>query len=93
MAKLLNLKKYLRSEVAPITLSWPLGIALHVTPLQHFPLPTKIRTEFLEPIYFDADPAMADNQAYVERMYLEVEQRIQAGMNALAKKRKFMIFG
>jgi 1-acyl-sn-glycerol-3-phosphate acyltransferase len=93
LAKLLNLKKYLRSEVAPITLSWPLGIALHVTPLQHFPLPTKIRTEFLEPIYFDADPAMADNQAYVERMYLEVEQRIQAGMNALAKKRKFMIFG
>ena len=36
---------------------------------------------------------MADNQEYVERMYIEVEQRIQVGMDTLAKKRKFPIFG
>lgn len=93
LAKLLHLKKYLRSDVAPITLSLPLGVALHVTPLQHIPLPSKIRTEFLEPIYLDADPAKADDPAYVHRMYLEVESRIQAGMDRLAKKRKFPIFG
>lgn len=93
LAKMLNLKKYLRSEVAPITLSWPLGIAVHVTPLQHIPLPAKIRTEFLEPVYFDSDPAMADNNAYVQKMYVEIEARIQAGMDALARKRKFPIFG
>lgn len=93
LAKALNLKKYLRSEVAPVTLSWPLGIAIHVTPLQHIPLPSKIRTEFLEPIFFDAPPEMADDLAYVEGMYAEVESHIQAGMDKLAKKRKFPIFG
>ena len=93
LAKLLHLKKYLRSDVAPITLSLPLGVALHVTPLQHIPLPSKIRTEFLEPIYLDADPAKADDPEYVQRMYLEVEGRLQAGMDQLAKKRKFPIFG
>ena len=93
LAKLLNLKKHLRSEVAPITLSFPLGLAVHVTPLQHIPLPAKIRTEFLEPIYFDANPALADDEAYVQRMYTEVESRIQAGMDQLALKRKFPIFG
>lgn len=93
LAKLLKLKKYLRSEVAPITLSFPLGIALHVTPLQHIPLPAKIRTEFLEPVRFDGDPALADDPDYVHQKYLEVEARIQAGMDMLAQRRKFPIFG
>ena len=93
LAKLLNLKKLLRSEVAPITLSWPLGLAVHVTPLQHIPLPAKIRTEFLEPIQLSTDPAMADDAAYVQQMYEEVERRIQAGMDRLAAKRRFPVFG
>lgn len=93
LAKWLHLKKLLRVEVAPITLSWPLGIALHVTPLQHVPLPAKIRTEILAPIYFDADPKKADDADYVQRMYTEIESRIQAAMDRLAAKRKFPIFG
>ena len=93
LAKLLRLKKLLRVEVAPITLSWPLGIALHVTPLQHVPLPAKIRTELLAPIYFDADPKKADDAAYVQQIYTEIEGRIQAAMDRLAAKRKFPIFG
>lgn len=93
LAKLLNLKKYLRSDVAPITLSFPLGIALHVTPLQHIPLPAKIRTTFLEAVYFDGDPALADDPDYVHRKYQEVQARIQAGMDMLAQRRKFPIFG
>lgn len=93
LAKLLNLKKWLRSEVAPVTLSWPLGLAVHVTPLQHIPLPAKIRSEFLEPIQLSKDPAMADDEAYVQRMYHEVEARIQAGMDRLAAKRRFPVFG
>ncbi|HEX5360465.1 MAG TPA: hypothetical protein VFW49_05155, partial [Fluviicoccus sp.] len=78
---------------APITLSWPLGLAVHVTPLQHIPLPAKIRTEFLEPIQLSTDPAMADDAAYVQQMYEEVERRIQAGMDRLAAKRRFPVFG
>lgn len=93
LAKLLKLKKYLRSDVAPLTLSFPFGIALHVTPLQHIPLPAKIRTEFLEAVYFDGNPALADDPDYVHQKYHEVEARIQAGMDMLAKRRKFPIFG
>ena len=35
-------------DVAPITLSWPLGLALHITPLQNIPLPARIRTRIME---------------------------------------------
>ena len=93
LAKLLKLKERIRSELAPITLSWPFGLALHLTPFQHIPLPAKIRTEILDPIYLDTDPARLDDQEYVDAMYDEIETAIQAGMNKLASKRKFPIFG
>jgi hypothetical protein len=83
----------MRSEVAPITLSWPFGLGLHLTPFQHVPLPAKIRTRIMEPIYLDTDPQRLDDQAYVETMYEEIESTIQAGMDELAKKRRFPIFG
>lgn len=93
LAKLLKLKERMRSDVAPITLSWPLGIALHLTPFQHIPLPAKIRTEMLEPIYLDSDPARLDDQEYVDSIYEEIESRIQVAMDELAEKRRFPIFG
>jgi 1-acyl-sn-glycerol-3-phosphate acyltransferase len=93
LAKVLKLKERMRSDVAPITLSVPFGVTLHLTPFQHVPLPAKIRTEFLEPIYFDTDPDKENDNEYVARMYSEVESRIQAGMDRLAKKRKFPIWG
>jgi 1-acyl-sn-glycerol-3-phosphate acyltransferase len=93
LAKLLKLKERMRVEVAPITFSMPFGVALHLLPLQHIPLPAKIRTELLEPIYLDSDPAKADDEDYVNRIYAEVESRIQAGMDRLAKKRRFPLFG
>jgi 1-acyl-sn-glycerol-3-phosphate acyltransferase len=94
LAKLLKLKERIRSEVAPITLSWPFGLLpLHLTPFQHIPLPAKIRTEILDPIYLDTDPARLDDQEYVEAMYDEIEAAIQSGMNKLAKRRKFPVFG
>jgi 1-acyl-sn-glycerol-3-phosphate acyltransferase len=93
LAKALKLKERMRSDVAPITLSVPFGVTLHLTPFQHVPLPAKIRTEFLEPIYFDTDPDKENDNEYVGRMYKEVESSIQAGMDRLAKKRKFPIWG
>jgi 1-acyl-sn-glycerol-3-phosphate acyltransferase len=93
LAKVLKLKERMRSDVAPITLSVPFGVTLHLTPFQHVPLPAKIRTEFLEPIYFDPDPDKENDNDYVNAMYKEVESRIQAGMDRLAKKRKFPIWG
>jgi len=93
LAKVLKLKERMRSDVAPITLSIPFGVTLHLTPFQHVPLPAKIRTEFLEPVFMDTDPDKENDNAYVDRMYKEVESRIQAGMDRLAKKRKFPIWG
>ena len=93
LAKRLNLKERMRSDVAPITLSWPFGLALHLTPFQHVPLPAKIRTQILDPVYLDADPARLDDQDYVEAMYDDVEARIQVAMDELAERRKFPIFG
>jgi len=93
LARLLKLKERMRVEVAPITLSVPFGVALHLTPFQHIPLPAKIRTELLEPIYLDSDPARADDEDYVNQVYAQVESSIQAGMDRLAKKRRFPIFG
>lgn len=93
LAKLLGLKEKMRVDVAPITFSFPFGVALHLMPFQHIPLPAKIRTEFLEPVYLDTNPARADDDEYVDAMYHEVQARIQAGMDRLAKKRRFPVFG
>jgi 1-acyl-sn-glycerol-3-phosphate acyltransferase len=93
LAKLLKLKERMRSDVAPITFSVPFGITLHLTPFQHIPLPAKIRTRFLEPIYFENDADLADDEEYVSNAYDAIEGAIQKGMNELAKKRKFPVFG
>ena len=93
IAKALGLKKRLRSEVAPITLSVPFGIQLHLTPFQHLPLPSKIRTEFLEPMVLDTDRDKENDNEYVGEIYEEIESAIQVGMDRLAKKRKFPLMG
>ena len=65
----------------PITLGIPFGIAPEILPT-HVPLPAKIRTELLEPVHLDADPARADDRDYVEDVYHDIERRIQAGVDA-----------
>jgi hypothetical protein len=93
VAKALKLKERMRSDVAPITLSWPFGVGLHLTPFQHVPLPAKIRTQLMEPIYLDTDPARLNDQDYVDDMYAQVESTIQSGMDELADRRRFAVFG
>jgi hypothetical protein len=78
--------------MVPITLGVPFGGTVETLPT-HLPLPAKIRTEFLEPIQLDIDPARAEECAYVEAAYRRVESAIQAGMGRLAKRRSFPIFG
>jgi len=92
LAKMLGLKKHFRTDVAPITLSVPFGITLEPLPT-HIPLPAKIRTEFLEPVELDTDPERVNDNEYVDKMYHEIEGRIQAGVNRLAQRRRFVVFG
>jgi 1-acyl-sn-glycerol-3-phosphate acyltransferase len=92
LAKWTGLGKRLRGATMPIISGFPFPLAIETLPM-HLPLPAKIRTEFLEPIHLDPDPEKAQDKEYVDEMYREVEGAIQAGMDRLAKQRRFPIFG
>jgi 1-acyl-sn-glycerol-3-phosphate acyltransferase len=87
-----GLKSTLRGANLPIIAGFPFPLAIEVLPA-HVPLPAKIRTELLDPIEVDDDPERADDKAYVQKIYDEVEAEIQAGMDRLAAKRKLPVFG
>jgi hypothetical protein len=59
----------------------------------HLPLPAKIRTELLDPIELTDDLDKANDRQYVDEVYVEVERSIQAGMDRLARRRSFPVFG
>jgi hypothetical protein len=61
--------------------------------LSELPLPTKIRTAFQPPVKLSRDPAKAKDEKYVDRKYDEVQQSLQDGMDALARRRTFPVFG
>ena len=90
--KLLGLKKTLRGSKLPIIAGFPFPIAVEILPA-HVPLPAKIRTELLDPIEVDPDPERAEDAAYVQKIYDEVEAVIQAGMDRLAAKRTLPVLG
>jgi 1-acyl-sn-glycerol-3-phosphate acyltransferase len=87
-----GLKRKLRGTRLPIVLGIPFGLTIETIPT-HLPLPAKIRTELLDPIYVDKDPERVNDREYVNSIYLEVESAIQDGMDRLAQQRRFPIFG
>jgi 1-acyl-sn-glycerol-3-phosphate acyltransferase len=92
LARWTGLGKRLRGATLPIISGFPFPLAVEILPM-HLPLPAKIRTELLEPIHLDPDPDKADDRAYVDSMYREVEAVLQAGMDRLAERRSFPVFG
>jgi 1-acyl-sn-glycerol-3-phosphate acyltransferase len=91
LAKALQLDKVARLKMFPIALSAPWGVGPAMLP--EIPLPTKIRTAFQAPVKLSRDPAKAKDDDYVDRKYEEVRQSIQDGMDALARRRAFPVFG
>ncbi|MEA2210525.1 MAG: hypothetical protein QOF83_473 [Solirubrobacteraceae bacterium] len=91
LAKWLALDKVARLKMFPIAIQAPWGISPALLP--EIPLPTKIRTAFQEPVHVDTEPERAEDQGYVEAMYEEVQNRIQRGMDALARRRRLPLFG
>jgi 1-acyl-sn-glycerol-3-phosphate acyltransferase len=91
LARALRLDKIARLKMFPIGLSAPWGLAPSMLP--EIPLPTKIRTAFQPPVEVDPDPARASDEQYVQRKYDEVQDSIQHGMDALARRRAFPVFG
>lgn len=92
LARWTGLGKRLRGATMPIIAGFPFPLAIEILPA-HVPLPAKIRTEFLDPIRVDTDPARADDRDYVDKVYDEVEGAIQDGMDRLAKRRSFPVLG
>lgn len=91
LARWMQLDKVARLKMFPIAISAPWGIAPAMLP--EIPLPTKIRTAFLDPIELDTNPDRANDEEYVQAKYDEVRASIQTGMDALARRRRFPLFG
>jgi len=91
LSRALRLDRFLRLKVFPLAISLPWGIAPAALP--QFPLPAKIRTRLMPSVELDHDPRRADDDEYVERKYREVQDRIQSGMDALARRRALPLFG
>jgi 1-acyl-sn-glycerol-3-phosphate acyltransferase len=91
LARALQLDKVARLKMFPIAIQAPWGIGPAMLP--ELPLPTKIRTAFGDPVEVEHDPARADDEAYVDAKYDEVQSAIQRGMDTLARRRAFPVFG
>ena len=91
IARKLRLDKLLRAKAVPLALGFPLGLTLGVIP--QIPLPAKLRSEILEPIYLDGGDSRRFDDEYVERKEREVVATLQAGVDRLAKRRSFPVFG
>jgi 1-acyl-sn-glycerol-3-phosphate acyltransferase len=91
VAKALRLDKVARLKMFPIAVQIPWGISPALLP--EVPLPTKIRTAFQEPIDVADDPERAGDKDYVRDRYEAVQASIQAGMDALARRRRLPLFG
>src|SRR4051795_9603823 len=91
LARALQLDKLARLKMFPIAVQAPWGLSPAMLP--ELPLPTKIRTAFQDPVRFEVDPERASDDDYVNRKYREVRRSIQSGMDALARRRAFPLFG
>jgi len=91
LARALQLDKIARLKMFPIALQAPWGLSPAVLP--EVPLPTKIRTAFQDPVRFEVGPERADDDDYVDRKYREVRRSIQSGIDTLARRRRFPLFG
>jgi 1-acyl-sn-glycerol-3-phosphate acyltransferase len=91
IAKTLRLDKLLRAKTFPIGLGFPFGILPAGIP--QIPLPAKLRSEIQEPIYLGGSEGKRFDDDYVERKEQEVVAALQRGVDQLAKRRSFPIFG
>lgn len=85
LAKLIPVTKVFRTKHVPVALGFPWGLSLGIPP--NLPMPTKIKTRFLEPV----DPAAHDND--VAAIDLLVRNRMQAALDEMAAERRFPIIG
>jgi 1-acyl-sn-glycerol-3-phosphate acyltransferase len=91
LSRMLGLDRALRIKVFPLAVSLPWGIAPAALP--QIPLPAKIRTVLQPPVYVDPDPKRLEDDDYIDEVYQQVQSSIQDGMDMLARRRAFPLFG
>ena len=87
LAKMLGIQEWMRTDILPISLGFPLGLTL--IPL-NLPLPTKVVTQVLEPIDIAAD---FGEDPDVDAVDAHVRAVMQAALDDLAAQRRFPIIG
>ncbi|MBT3983894.1 MAG: acyltransferase family protein [Bacteriovoracaceae bacterium] len=88
IAKFFKLDKYLRIKVWPITLSLPWGLTFGPPP-PHFPMPTKITIEVLNPIIFErTGKEAAKDEQYVSLCHERVLNTMQSKLDQLVSEQK-----
>jgi 1-acyl-sn-glycerol-3-phosphate acyltransferase len=87
LAEKLGIKELMRTDILPISLGLPFGLAL--IPL-NVPLPTKVVTQVLDPI--DIEAAFGKDPD-VEAVDAHVRSVMQEALNDLAAQRRFPIIG
>ncbi|MFH1132759.1 MAG: 1-acyl-sn-glycerol-3-phosphate acyltransferase [Pseudomonadota bacterium] len=88
LAKLLRTDRWLRTEVWPAIISFPWGLTIGPPPL-HFPLPTRILIEIMEPILLErSGEDAAEDDAYVHDCAHRIESSMQQTLDRLALERK-----
>ena len=91
IARRLGLKKYFRSNVAPIGLALPWGIVLGI-PYPHLPPPVKVHTRILRPIDLEVPRSAANDPQVVEAGFQRVVLKMKVAMEALAKDGRHGLF-
>ena len=91
LSRRLDGRRFLRTGVLPLTLSVPWGLSLGFVP--YLPLPAQTSVSFLEPISPEElfRDAGGDEDTMLERAYRLVERRMQAGLDELARGRRFLL--
>lgn len=88
LARLLRLKKLLRTDQAPLLLGFPWGLWGAFPP--NLPLPSKITTQVLEPVDVRSEFGDEPDVAAVDA---EIRSRMQAVLDDLASRRRFPVIG
>jgi 1-acyl-sn-glycerol-3-phosphate acyltransferase len=84
LARLLRTDRYLRVSRWPLMISLPWGLTLGPSP-PYFPLPAKIRIEFLEPVGFRRTGLEASrDDVYVADCARRLRWRMQSALDRLA---------
>jgi 1-acyl-sn-glycerol-3-phosphate acyltransferase len=90
IARLIHAHAWARTEVLPLALMIPWGLAPAFVP--YLPLPAQTTVAFGAPLVWPGlTPADADDPDVLERCYVEVERRMQTMLDELSAGRRFLL--